>query len=69
MANDHDYESDIDDALLLQADEGITYSPGLADPPFPPPSSGTGYRYRWQWQIQGVGAPLPLLAGSKKFLY
>ena len=32
MANDHDYESDINNALLLQADEGITYPPpaGLA---------------------------------------
>ena len=34
------YQSEINDALLLQADDGITYSPGFADhPPLNHPSS------------------------------
>ena len=28
-----EYESETDDALILQADEGVIYSPGSADPP------------------------------------
>ena len=33
MSHEIEYESEIDDTLLIQADEDIIYSPGSANPP------------------------------------